>query len=278
MQRLRNRLIPGLAVWVLLLAAPGLVGVAGAAESRTFLNTDQEFPTGNSNGLFGPATHYPSTIAVAGVAGTVTKVTATVIALGSSSPDDIDMALVGPDGAQVMLMSDACGQIPSQFHETTLTFDDAAPSFLPDNGPCSSGAVETFKPSNYENPELDDLSKEGGGPPPPYTNALSALAGGSPDGSWRLFVLDDRGEAVGFTFDAWALTLEIEPPPAPAPTIQTVVVPGPSTSSPASALTPTPSTTPRKTGRRAAALAKCKTKKTKAKRAKCRKSAAKLPV
>jgi hypothetical protein len=55
--------------------------------------------------LFGPATHYPSTIEVAGVAGAVTKVTATVLDFGSSSPDDIDMALVGPNGAQVMLMS-----------------------------------------------------------------------------------------------------------------------------------------------------------------------------
>jgi hypothetical protein len=272
MQRLRNRLIPGLAVWVLLVAAPGLVSAA-AAESRTFLNTDPEFPTGDANGLIGPAPHYPSTIAVAGVAGTVTKVTATVIGLGSASPDDIDMALVGPDGAQVMLMSDACGQNPSTLSEATWTFDDAAPSFLSDNGPCT-GQVGTFKPSNYENPELDDLSKEAGGSPPPYTNALSALAGGSPDGTWKLFVLDDSDDFVGFTFDAWALTLEIEPAPAPPPTIETVVVPGPSTSSPA----PTPSTTPKKTGRRAAALAKCKTKKTQAKRAACRKKAQKLPV
>jgi hypothetical protein len=276
MQRLRNRLIPGLAVWVLLLAAPGLVSAA-AAESRTFLNTDPEFPTGDANGLIGPAPHYPSTIAVSGVAGTVTKVTATVIGLGSASPDDIDMALVGPDGAQVMLMSDACGQNPSTLSEATWTFDDAAPSFLSDNGPCT-GQVGTFKPSNYENPELDDLSKEAGGPPPPYTNALSALAGGSPDGTWKLFVLDDSDDFVGFTFDAWALTLEIEPPPPPTPTIQTVEVPGPTITLPALAPTPGPGVPSTKTGKRAAALTKCKAKKTKVKRAACRKKAQKLPV
>ncbi|OJU85252.1 MAG: hypothetical protein BGO11_18520 [Solirubrobacterales bacterium 70-9] len=267
-------------VWLLLLALPGLT-VAAAAETRTFLNLDHEFPTGDANGLFGPATHYPSTITVAGVPGTVTKVTATVIDLGSSSPDDIDMALVGPDGAQVMLMSDACGVSPSRFEEVTLTFDDAAPSFLSDNGPCASGQVSTFKPSNYENPELDDFSKEGGGPPPPYTNALSALAGGSPDGDWKLYVLDDNAAAIGFTFVGWALNLEVEPPPAPAPTIETVTVPGPSTTVPTpspSPSKPVPRAAPAKTGKRAAALAKCKAKKTKGQRAKCRQKARQLPL
>jgi hypothetical protein len=277
-------------IWLLLLAMPGIT-VAAAAETRTFLNTDHEFPTGDANGLFGPATNYPSTISVAGVPGTVTKVTATVIDLGSNSPDDIDMALVGPDGAQVMLMSDACGANPSNFEEETFTFDDAAPSFLSDNGPCASGQVSTFKPSNYENPELDDLSKEGGGPPPPYTNALSALAGGTPDGEWKLYVLDDNAAgSIGFTFVGWALNLEIEPPPAPAPTIETVTVPGPSTTvaapkSTASPSKPAPGTSPtktgkspKKTGKRAAALAKCKAKKTKGQRAKCRQKAQKLPL
>jgi hypothetical protein len=259
---------------LLLLAAPGL---AGAAETRTFLNTDHEFPTGDANGLFGPAPHYPSTIVVSGVAGTVTKVTPTVIGFESNSPDDIDMALVGPGGAQVMLMSDACGVNPSSFTGETWSFDDAAPSFLSDNGPCPSGQVATFRPSNYENPELDDLSKEGGGPPPPYTNALSALAGGSPDGSWELFVLDDnKGGFIGFILNGWSLALEVEPPPPTPPTVETVTVPGPSTS--ASGSTPTPTATPKKTGKRAAALAKCKKKKTKAKRAKCRAKARKLPI
>jgi len=51
---------------LLLLAAPTPAGAA-AAEIRTFLNTDREFPVGDANGLFGPANHYPSTIVVSGV-------------------------------------------------------------------------------------------------------------------------------------------------------------------------------------------------------------------
>lgn len=256
-----------------LLLAASAPAAAAAAESRTFLNLDREFPVGDANGLFGPAVHYPSTIEVAGVAGTVTKVTATVIGLDSASPDDIDMALVGPGGGRVMLMSDACGANPRTLSAETFTFDDAAPTFLSDNGPCAPGQVASFRPSNYEDPELDDLATEGGGPPPPYSNALADLAGGSPDGSWQLFVLDDnKAGYVGFGFDAWALRLEIEPPPPapPAPpTTQTVVVPGPA---------PAPVVVPAKTGRRAAALARCRSKKTRAKRAGCRAKARKLPL
>jgi hypothetical protein len=265
------KLLRSLALCTLLLAALAPAGAA-AAEFRTFVNLDREFPSGDANGLFGPAKHYPSSIVVSGVPGTVTNVTATVIGLDSASADDIDMALVGPNEEQVMLMSDACGLNPSTLSDETFSFDDAAPSFLSDNGPCAAGQVASFKPSNYENPELDDFSKEGGGPPPPYTNMLSDLAGGPADGLWELFVLDDNKTGfVGFSFQAWALTLEIEPPPPPPPTVQTVLVPGPSTASPGGAATP------RKTGKRAAALARCKKKKTAKSRARCRARARKLP-
>ena len=49
-------------------------------------------------------------------------------------------------------------------------------------------------------------------------NNLAQLAGGSPNGSWDLFVLDDNSSGfVGFEINSgWALTLEVEPP-APTP-------------------------------------------------------------
>lgn len=252
-----------LAAAAALLAAVLAPAGATAAETRSFFKIGEEFPSGGNNLQFGPAPDYPSTIAVSGVPGTVTKVTVTIFALSSANPDDIDMAIVGPNGAQVMLMSDACGDLPKQLSDNTWTFDDAAPTFLSDNGPCPTDRVGSFKPSNYENPELDNLSKEGGGPPPPYTNALADLAGGAPDGSWKLFVLDDGPLTPGFFFDAWGLTLEIEPPPAVGP-------PAPSE--------PAPKRAKKRTGKRARALAKCKAKPTKKARKRCRKNAKKLPV
>jgi hypothetical protein len=249
-----------------------LVPATAAAESRTFVTLGEEFPTGGNNLQFGPALDYPSTVTVSGVPGVVTNVTVTIFSLVSGNPDDIDMVLVGPNEEQVMLMSDACGS--GTITERTWTFNDAAPTSLPDNGPCA-GTLGTFKPSNYEDPALDDLSKEGGGPPPPYSNALSDLAGGSPEGEWELFVLDDNDGFVGFGFNAWALTLEVEPPPPPSPLIQTVFVPAPpAPAAPGTAVVPKPGPT----GKRAAALAKCKTMKGKAQKAKCKAKSRKLPV
>jgi hypothetical protein len=98
-----------------------------------FVTLGEEFPTGWNNLQFGPAFDYPSTASVSGVPGVAANVTVTVFSLRSANPDDIDMVLVGPNEEQVMLMSDACGS--TGFSERTWTFDDAAPTFLSDNGP-----------------------------------------------------------------------------------------------------------------------------------------------
>jgi hypothetical protein len=238
----------GLLAGALLIAA--LLPAAARAETRTFVNLTDLFPTANA-GTSGPPTHYPSGINVTGLSGTVTNVTVSVIGYRSSSPDDTDMAIVGPNGQKVMLMSDACGLNPSTAQNDNWTFDDSAQTFLSDNGPCGNYQLASVKPTNYENPDNDDLTP-GGGPAGPYLNSLSLLAGGSPNGAWNLFVTDDNAVGyVGFDISGWALNLEIQPPPAAAP--QT-------------------------TGQQAAALAKCKSKKTKKARRKCRQKAQSLPL
>ena len=199
------------ALGILAIALAVVPSTAGA-ETRQFVNTDQQFPSQGGE-LFGPSTRYPSTISVSGLSGSVTKATVTLFISGSGSPDDIDMAIVGPNGQAVMLMSDACGANPSTVDDATWTFDDDAPTFAPDNGPCPN-QPQTYRPSNYEDPALDNLAVGGGPPPPPYLNALSFLAGGSPNGDWKLFTLDDNNAFVGFVLLGWALTLEIEPPGA----------------------------------------------------------------
>jgi hypothetical protein len=263
------KLFRSLALFGLLLSALLPAGAA-AAETRTFLNTAPEFPS-LDGGLSGPSNSFPATIEVAGVPGTVTDVTLTAFELGANQ--DLDMALVGPNGAQVMLLSDACSV--SSLSTSLVTFSDAAPIFVPQLS-CSALERPTVKPTNYE-PESDNFATAGG-PPGPYTNSLTAFDGISPNGTWRLFMLDDvPQERLGFEMSAFALNLEIEPPPPPAPPapevrIQTVTVPGPTVTVPA------PPAKATKTGKRAAALAKCAKKKTKAKRAQCRTAARKLPV
>lgn len=195
------------------------------AATLTFANPHGLGPS-QAAGTSGPADLYPSSIAVSGVPGTVTDVNVTI--LGMVANADTDMVLRGPNGQQVMVMSDACVQGTSQ--RGNWIFDDSAPGFVSRPGPCSPSfpTQSSFRPSNYlpqpgapndNSVEPDDLSAAPGGPPPPYVNALSSLAGGSPNGSWDLFVLDDNSAGVvGFEINSgWALTLEVEPPPPDPP-------------------------------------------------------------
>jgi subtilisin-like proprotein convertase family protein len=244
----------------------GLLPSLARGATHNFVDLRDNGPTD-----FGPASIFPATIGVSGVAGTVTKVTVTTLAMDFSRADDLDMLLVGPNGAQVMLMSDACGKAGAENFD--LTFDDDAPTFLSDNGPCAKNLRGSFKPSNYfadkDGIEEEDDFPPFGGPPPPYTNSLSAFKGISPNGDWKLFVLDDEEGLPEFNLPGWMLTLEVEPPPAPpAPAPVIVVVPGPA---------PAP-VTPAPTGQRAKALAKCKTKPTKQAKKKCRNKAKALPL
>jgi|GEM_PF-5757959 len=252
------RLIRSLAIWVLLSAALAPAGAA-ATETRTFLNTEGFGPS-EGGGTIGPATHYPGTVNVAGVPGTVARVTLTAIELNAGA--DLDMALVGPNGAGVVLMSDACRTTSAR--REIWTFADDAPIFVPQLS-CTFGQTISVRPTDYE-PEYDN-----------FGNSLSAFNGISPNGDWRLFMIDDSPGVVGFEMSAFALHLEVEPPPSPeppSPIVQTVFVPVPAT-----APAPAPAQTrAKKTGKRAAALARCKLKKTKAKRVTCRAKARKLPV
>src|ERR1044072_7611107 len=88
---------------------------------------------------------YPSTIAVSGVAGTISKVVVRLNKINHNRPDDMDVLLVGPTGTKFVLMSDAGGTAVSAAN-ATVTFDDAAASQIPDSGPLVTG---TFRPSSY---------------------------------------------------------------------------------------------------------------------------------
>jgi hypothetical protein len=257
----RALLVPLAAALLLFVMGP----VTAGAETHTFLNLTHLYPSEGA-GTGGPATHYPSTISISGLSGRVTKATVTLIGLESASPDDIDMVITGSNGQKVMLMSDACGENPDNLEGEDWTFEDAAQTYIPDNGPCAPEQETSFRPTNYlgSAPEPDDLSVAGG-PAPPYVNALSFFNGSSPDGDWNLYVLDDNPVAyLGFGIQAWALTLDVEPPPPAPPAVMQSAAP--------------PTSTPQPTGRRAAALAKCKKRRTKRARSRCRRHARTLPA
>jgi subtilisin-like proprotein convertase family protein len=139
-----------------------------------------------------PAVNYPSPIAVAGLTGTVTKVTVT-FSLTTTFPDDADILLVGPTGAMSLVMSDAGGS--GDITNVSFTFDQTAAGPLPD-GPTTPLPTGTFQPSNYAGlatPEpggQDNFPTAGG--LMSYPVGFNIFNGTNPNGTWNLYVVDDQ--------------------------------------------------------------------------------------
>ena len=140
---------------------------------------------------------YPSNIAVAGLTGTVTRVTVDLTGVSHTFPDDIDIMLVGPGGQNTLLMSDAGGG--NDLVSVSLTFDDAAAAALPNTTQISGG---TFQATNY------DTTTDVFPAPAPFANAtvsLSVFNGSNPNGTWSLYVRDDNGVDNGRINGGWTL-------------------------------------------------------------------------
>src|ERR1700743_1839672 len=214
--RPERRLITALGAALLLALAALPAGAAAEVETHTFVNPANIQPSGDANATLGVATLYPDTIEVPSYPGTIIKVTATILDLGSGRPEDIDMALESPDGTAVMLMSDACGNESHNLGGDDWTFDDDASTFLSRIG-CRPGELASFKPTNYfEEEHPDEMDVLGVGPSEPH-NELADFDGSEPGGIWQLSVLDDSPGVVGFGIGGWSLSLDIEAPPTRAP-------------------------------------------------------------
>lgn len=150
--------------------------------------------TGAATGA--PANPYPSTINVAGLVGTVTKVTVKLNSLDHTFPGDIDALLVGPGGQKMMLMSDVGGGTDAV--NVNLTFDDTAADI---GATLVSG---TFRPTNIGTGDLFPAPAPVG--PYPDPQLLSIFNGVNPNGTWSLYVVDDAGVDVG-SMDGWELTI-----------------------------------------------------------------------
>ncbi|HEX5734650.1 MAG TPA: HYR domain-containing protein [Blastocatellia bacterium] len=155
-------------------------------------------PTSISLPNGGGTSPYPSSIGVSGLTGTISKVTVTLNNINHTFPDDIDVLLVGPTGANAIIMSDAGGGTDA--NNVTLTFDDAAASSLSDTAALVSG---TFKPTSHA--PADTF------PPPASTpsggSALSVFNGTNPNGVWNLYVVDDTTGDFGSISGGWCLTI-----------------------------------------------------------------------
>ncbi|QGQ99795.1 hypothetical protein EHS13_35500 [Paenibacillus psychroresistens] len=170
-------------------------GVSGTSTS-TFSNfTTIDIPTAQT------AIPYPSLINVSGLVGIVTKATVTLHALNSLRPEEYDILLVGPQGQNVYLMASAGGD--AVVINQTVTFDDSAATMIPNAGPLVTG---TFQPSVYP----PTITFPAPAPTPPYSTLLNAFNGTNPNGTWRLFIVDDIDQiSSGNVAGGWTLTLTV---------------------------------------------------------------------
>jgi Bacterial Ig-like domain/Thrombospondin type 3 repeat len=192
-------------------------GVALAA-TTTFSNTSAiQIPDS------GAANPYPSEISAQGLSETISDVNVKLNGFSHGWPDDVAVQVVGPDGTSVLLMSDVGG--PPLFGDTpvngiNLTLDDEAANSLPDNGLLSTG---TYKPTKGTTPfcnafldfrclgYVDDPVPDSWPSPAPALsvsgNQLSGFDGKAPNGTWKLYVLDDTQGGVGSFAGGWSLEL-----------------------------------------------------------------------
>ena len=191
---------------------PRIIGLFGAVtllfalsqrvEATSFSNINAiSIPGSGTQGIADP---YPSIINVSGLIGTITDVNVTIYGLSHSSPDNIDILLVGPAGQKLILMSDAGG--PHNVSNLTITFDDEALIPPPNGTVLFEGS---FKPVNYtgNGGPIDVFPAPA--PAGPYGSLLSIFDGTSPNGSWSLFVFDDQGVSndpgIGSIARGWRL-------------------------------------------------------------------------
>jgi subtilisin-like proprotein convertase family protein len=157
------------------------------------------------------ASPYPSNIVVSAMAGTITKVTVTLNSFSHSRPDNCDIVLVGPTGANLIIMSDAGDT--NAVTGLSLVFDDAASGTLSQNGVLASG---TFKPTDHNAgaagtetfPAPGPASTTSPGPAGAGTLA-SQFNGTNPNGTWSLYVVDDAAGGVGTRQlgGGWSITI-----------------------------------------------------------------------
>jgi uncharacterized repeat protein (TIGR01451 family) len=144
------------------------------------------------------ANPYPSTINVGGVDGTINQMSVTFSNFTHVSVGDVGALLVSPSGQKTLLMANAGGF--NSVSGLTLQFSDGAGASLPLGGAFGSGS---YKPTAYAPLPPFPAPAPGGA----YSSALSAFAGGNPNGQWSLYVIDDTSPGAGVISNGWWLSI-----------------------------------------------------------------------
>jgi hypothetical protein len=150
----------------------------------------------------------------------VTDVNVTLAGLSHPYPDDVGALLVGPGGEHTILMADSGGGGPG-VSGVNLTFDDAAPTPIPDSSAPASGSYQpTIGTSGASDGCIVPASFPAPAPAGPYGSpSLAAFDNTNPNGIWRLYVIDDTGLGVGSISGGWSLDITTTTSDTTPPTI-----------------------------------------------------------
>ena len=195
----------------LLLVVPAALPVATADSGRRFKTIARTFTQADgitidpAPNAVGPVAPYPSSLIVSGIKrGRIEKIYLTLYGFSHQNPRDVDILLVKRDAGSrtAVVLSDIGGEAIAETN-LTLTLADKAAGPLPADGSLDSGI---FRPTNA------DLSSDVFPAPAPAIDTNSALDtfdGLTPNGEWRLFVVDDAAGNTG-SIDAWELRMKVK--------------------------------------------------------------------
>ena len=200
--------------------------------TQTFSNPSNVKIPGSAftSGVAGP---YPSDIIVSGFPAThrISRVQVTLTNVSHTFPDDLDVLLVGPEGHKFILMSDRGAG--TDLVNATLIFDDAASSPLP----AATITPGTYRPANEDITENPLPLPAPAGPyqfpaPDGAATLASVFDGTAPNGTWSLYVRDDRSQDIGEIGGGWSITItaastDTTPPAISTPGDQTAEAAGP---------------------------------------------------
>lgn len=183
----------------------------GGAPSTVFT-----FTTGSCGGTVviqdaATGSPYPSNLALSGLVGFVTSLSLEIYDFTHTFPDDVDLLLVAPSGETLVVAADVGGS--GDVVAIDLVLDDAAPGLLPDSGPLTSGA---YRPSNVVSgdafPAPAPVLPHGNPAPAGSATFGSVFDGVDPNGTWRLFAVDDSPQDSG-TIGGWCLVATVDTMP-----------------------------------------------------------------
>jgi subtilisin-like proprotein convertase family protein len=159
-------------------------------------------PDGNPAGV-------TSTLTVSGKTGHISDLNVTVNDISTTFIADLDIALTGPNGKSVMLISDTCTS--NDWSVLDITIDDEAAQTFGNTANCLT-ATSTW-------PVDLTPGTDPGFPAVPNAGTLAAFDGASPNGNWVLTVADDLMGDPSQIAGGFTLTMELTDEVAPVTTI-----------------------------------------------------------